>query len=71
MIVDKAKGYFKSWDMFPTSEFLRYKDDSSKATYTGAFLSLIIYGIIIYLVVIEVLKSINKTDFTWSQTTEK
>jgi len=51
MIVDRARRYFKSWDIFTTAEFMRYKDETTKATYTGALISIAIYGIMLYLVI--------------------
>jgi len=61
MIVDKTKDFIRSWDMFSNSNLMRYNNDTSRSTFTGAAISLAIYGFILYLIVSATLGAVKRT----------
>ena len=59
----------KKIDMFNTSQFLRYKEETEYGTLTGACLSLAIIVVIILLIFQVMVHTINRDEVSWSMST--
>ena len=70
-MLSKFKQTAKKIDMFSTTEFLRYKEETEYGTLTGACLSLGIISVIVLLIYQVALHTIRKDQVTWSQTIYK
>ena len=70
-MLSKFKQTAKKIDMFSTTEFLRYKEETEYSTLTGACLSVGIVSVIALLIYQVALHTIRKDQVNWSQTIHK
>ncbi len=62
--------FFKSFDLFSTTSFLRYKRDDSYNTASGGITSLIVITIFMVLFANTAILTLNKSIINWTSTTE-
>jgi uncharacterized protein with PQ loop repeat len=61
---------FKLFDLFSLTQFFRYNQDEDYKTVSGGVTSILVVGIFIILFSGNAINTIDKTDITWSATTE-
>ena len=59
------KEFFKIFDLFSLSQFLRYKQDEDYQTASGGIVSLVVVSIFIALFANTAISTVNKTEVTW------
>ena len=62
--------FFKMFDLFSISQFLRYNQDEDYRTVSGGITSLLVVSIFAILFAGNAISTLNKTDIAWSSTKE-
>ena len=62
--------FFKSFDLFPTTQFIRYNGESEYTTVTGGIVSTVVLAIFVILFASMGIRTINRQIITSSVSTE-
>ena len=61
----------RTCDLFSLTQFLRYDQDEDYKTISGGTISLLVVIIFVIMLASNAVSTVNKTDISWSATTEK
>ena len=62
--------FIRTFDLFSLSQFLRYRQDEDYKTISGGITSILVVTIFVILFANNALSTVNKTNISWSSTTE-